>query len=55
MKSVMLSSIVQCFIYSMTLFLNNILGLPDLTQLEIVASGCICQLNSMAVLYQGSL
>ena len=49
---VMLSSTIQCFIYSMTLFLNHVLGLPDWAQLEILASGCTCQLKTMTVLYR---
>lgn len=36
-ENVMLCSTIQCYIYSMALFLNNTSGLPDLTQLENAA------------------
>lgn len=45
----------QSVVYSVTLFLNNILDVTVLTQLETVAWGSTWQLKSMTVIYQRNL
>lgn len=54
-ESVMVPWTTQSVVYSVTLFLNNILDVTVLTQPETVAWGSTWQLKIMTVIYQRNL